>query len=250
MANPACRKELAESTSPGMLADLTMLARWTSLGACAGGLAGLVVGGIGGRLAMLLLRFTSPDFIRGLESDDGFIMGRFTFSNTLSLLLVTTVLGSIGGLFVVLGRPFLPARYVLLGWPLAAGTIVGAIIVKSDGVDFNLLDPKVLAIAMFVAIPAAGAFLIVWLIQRWERWWWTDWKRTTVATLPGLPSIVAFPIWIVAAVVMVIWVAVLRFEGLRTLHETRPVRVLAVSVFGLLTALGTFSLGNDIREIL
>ena len=116
--------------------------------------------------------------------------------------------------------------------------------------EAQLLDPKVLAIAMFVAIPAAGAFLIVWLIQRWERWWWTDWKRTTVATLPGLPSIVAFPIWIVAAVVMVIWVAVLRFEGLRTLHETRPVRVLAVSVFGLLTALGTFSLGNDIREIL
>ena len=119
--------------------DAKMLARFISLGACAGGLGGLLVGGVGGRLAMLLLRFTTDTSIKGIESDDGFTMGQFTVGNSLSLLAVCTVLGSVGGLVVVLGRPFFPRRYTWFGWPLAAAAIVGSIIIKSDGVDFTLL---------------------------------------------------------------------------------------------------------------
>lgn len=230
--------------------DLKSLARWISLGAAAGGLGGLLVGGIGGRLAMLLLRFTSPDFIRGMESDDGFTMGRFTFSNTLSLLLVTTVLGSIGGLIVVLGRPFLPARYTLFGWPLAAGGIVGATIISDDGVDFNLLEPALLAVVMFIAIPALGALLIAWLIEEWHSWWWANWKRTLVAAIPGLPALVFFPLGILVAVVATGWFVVLRIDSARSLPRLLPVRVLAIVVFFALTGLGLLSLAGDITEVL
>ena len=38
-------------------------------------MAGLLVGGVGGRVAMLLLRLTSDPRLRGLETDDGFTIG-------------------------------------------------------------------------------------------------------------------------------------------------------------------------------
>jgi hypothetical protein len=230
--------------------DAKMLARWISLGACAGGLGGLLVGGAGGRLAMMLLRFTTDASIKGIESDDGFTMGQFTIGNSLSLLLVCTVLGSVGGLVVVFGRPFFPRRYTLIGWPLAAGAIVGATIIKSDGVDFTLLEPKLLAILMFIAIPAAGALLITWLIDRWEPWWWSNWKRTLLAAVPGLPALIFFPLGIMVAIVALAWFVVLRIDRSRELPSFQPIRVLALAVFGLLTGLGLLALGNDVREIL
>ncbi len=44
----------------------------------AAAVAGLLVAGIGGRLAMFILRVTSGSEVIGLESDDGFVIGRFT----------------------------------------------------------------------------------------------------------------------------------------------------------------------------
>ena len=44
---------------------------------------GVLVAGVGSRLAMLLLRLTSPDAVSGvtsgIESDDGFTIGQMTF---------------------------------------------------------------------------------------------------------------------------------------------------------------------------
>ena len=234
----------------GIKGDVKMLARWISLGACAGGLAGFLVGGVGGRLAMLLLRFTTDAPIAGIESDDGFTMGRFDGSSTFSLLIVCTILGSLGGLVVVFGRPFFPRRWVMAGWPLAAGAIVGAIIVKSDGVDFTLLEPKPLAILMFVAIPALGALLITWLIEQWQSWWWKNWKLTLLAAAPGLPALIFFPVGIMVSVVAAAWLVTLRIDGMRKVGTFQPIRVLALLVFGLLTGLGLLALGNDINEIL
>jgi hypothetical protein len=231
-------------------ADVKMLARAISLGASAGGLAGLIIGGIGGRLAMLLLRFTTDGSIRGIESDDGFTMGRFDLSSTISLLVVCTVLGSIGGLIVVFGKPFFARSYAMVGWPIAAGAIVGATIIKADGVDFTLLGPKELAIAMFVAIPALGAFAITWLCYQWDSWWWSDVRRTLVAAVPGLPALIFFPLGIVVAIVAVAWLAALRIDGIRALPEMRVIRALAILVFAVLTGLGLMSLNNDISEIL
>lgn len=39
---------------------------------------GVIVAGLGSRLAMLLLRLTSPAAVRGVTSDDGFEIGRVT----------------------------------------------------------------------------------------------------------------------------------------------------------------------------
>lgn len=39
---------------------------------------GLLIGGVGGRLAMFLLRLTSSESLHGVETDDGFIIGSLT----------------------------------------------------------------------------------------------------------------------------------------------------------------------------
>ena len=75
--------------------------------AAAGFLAGGLVGGIGGRLGMFVLRLTSNPSLHGLETDDGFTIGIFSGA-TLFLLLLTAVLGAAGGLVYVIVRPWLP----------------------------------------------------------------------------------------------------------------------------------------------
>lgn len=63
-------------------------------------LAGVPVGGVviggGSRLAMFLLRLTSPDSVIGVESDDGFRIGQFTFLDTYNLLNLGGALGIVG----------------------------------------------------------------------------------------------------------------------------------------------------------
>ncbi len=71
--------------------------------------AGLLIAGVGGRLAMFLLRVTSGDHAAGMESDDGFIIGQFT-SSTFFLVLGLTV-----GSAVVLGPLFALVRLWITG---------------------------------------------------------------------------------------------------------------------------------------
>ena len=57
-------------------------------GVTGGFVCGLLIGGVGGRLAMFVLRLTSDPSLRGARTDDDFIIGVFT-SQTLFLLGVT-----------------------------------------------------------------------------------------------------------------------------------------------------------------
>jgi hypothetical protein len=57
---------------------------------------GVVVAGVGSRLAMLLLRLTSSSSVGGVSSDDGFEIGRFTLGGTYNLLLLGAAVGVIG----------------------------------------------------------------------------------------------------------------------------------------------------------
>ena len=54
----------------------------------AGIACGVVVVGLGSRLAMLMLRLTSPQRVRGVTSDDGFEIGRVTLGGTYNLMIV------------------------------------------------------------------------------------------------------------------------------------------------------------------
>lgn len=148
--------------------EVRVLLRWMALGAAAGALSGLIVGGLGGRLLMLALRERSPE-VTGIVSDAGFEMGRFTLSGSLQLAAVTTVLGAMAGLAYVAGRLALPAIARVPAATLLGATVGGVALIDPDGIDLLLIEPPDLAAAGFIALPAVGAMAIALLVETGAR---------------------------------------------------------------------------------
>ena len=120
--------------------DLLASARRVSAGVVGGLATGALIGGVGGRLAMFVLRVTSDPSLHGLETDDGFTIGRFS-GETLFLVLATAALGVIGGLLYLAVRPWLPERWRAALTGVFGGIVGGALFISPDGIDFTLLDP-------------------------------------------------------------------------------------------------------------
>jgi hypothetical protein len=235
----------------GFRRAFTYLLRRAWLAGAAGGVAGLLIGGIGGRLAMFILRLTSDDSVRGIESDDGFTIGRFSFE-TAFLLAVTTALGAIAAVMYIGVRPALPARWRRAMWATLSGAIGGAAIVQTDGVDFTLLEPTTLAIAMFIAIPATGGWLMAYFIDRWEPWWIVHRRRTVVASLAAVPLILA-SVGIVLGVVIVACAVVAmlaQVDHLRTITKHVVLRAAVSLGLAALTVMGLVDLTDDVRDLL
>lgn len=151
---------------PAPRSELRDVAWRVLVGLGSGAIAGFLIGGVGGRLAMLLLRLTSPDVVVGMTSDDGFEIGVVSTS-TFNLLLGMTFFGALNGVVYVVLRGAIPRRLRLPLWSLLAAAIVGAGVVHEDGVDFQLLEPVGLAVGLFVALPAVAAALVAVLVERW-----------------------------------------------------------------------------------
>ncbi|WP_344507116.1 hypothetical protein [Dactylosporangium maewongense] len=152
----------------------------------AGGVAGLVAGGVGGRLIMLALARMNHPRATGVLSDDGFVMGQFTLAGTVNLMLVCTVIGAIGGLVwvAIRGLRFGPVWWRRVSVPLGATLVIGSMMVHSDGVDFTLLDPPLVAVALVLCIPLLATVLVTWLGDRWIGSDQTVWQR--------MPAVVAW----------------------------------------------------------
>lgn len=120
----------------------------------AAAIAGFLIAGVGGRLAMFALRLTSGSRVMGLESDDGFTIGRVT-PDTFALVLALTVGATLlpGPLYAV-AHPWFAHRWRVPVFALFFGMVGGAVLVHADGVDFTVLSPRALSVALFIAIPA------------------------------------------------------------------------------------------------
>jgi hypothetical protein len=235
----------------GFRPTFTHMLRRAWLAGAAGGVAGFLIGGVCGRLAMFILRLTSDDFVRGAESDDGFTIGRFSLA-TGFLLLITAALGSIAAVAYMTVRPALPARWRRAMWATLCGAIGGAAIIHSDGIDFNLLEPTALAIAMFIAIPAGGGWLMAYFIDRWQPWWAKNRRKTAIASVAVVPVVLA-GVGIVpgAVIVAIAAVAVLAQVGaLRSIATHVAVRGAVCLGLGALTLAAVVNLTDDVRTLL
>jgi hypothetical protein len=217
---------------------------------------GALVGGVGGRLAMLLLRATSSPHVHGVTSDDGFFIGRVTLGGTYNLIGVGAAIGIIGAAAYRWVEHWLlgPSWFRQLTAALGAGAVVGGMLVHTDGVDFNVLEPEWLAITLFVLVPALFAFFIGPLQRRLDR---EDsplrhgrrgWIVLAVFLIAFPPNIV---IATVATVVTLIWTAFIRrspeYESLRDNRVYGTVVRAAWLVLGLAGLAGLLS---DAQEIL
>jgi hypothetical protein len=171
---------------------------------------GALVGGVGGRLAMLVLRVLSPDRVHGVISDDGFLIGQVTLKGTYDLIGLSAAIGIIGACAYRFVDRWLigPGWFRQLTSALGAGAVVGSMLVHADGVDFTLLRPQWLAITFFVVIPALFGLCIGPLEKALARpdAWVNQGRRAwlvpvvTLLIVPVLILAVAF-----AAVVMLMW---------------------------------------------
>ena len=142
--------------------DLVAGARTLGTISVVGVVCGWFVVGVLSRLAMLLLAVLNP-VATGVTSDDGFVMGQFTLSGSFNLFfLAGTFLGVLGAgsYAAVRGLRVGPAWFRLLSVSVGAGVVVGSQVVHSDGVDFRLLEPLWLAVALFVLLPTVFVALL------------------------------------------------------------------------------------------
>ncbi len=187
--------------------DLSSPGATLAAGVTGGFVSGLLIGGVGGRLAMLLLRLTSDPALRGVTTDDGFTIGRLS-PETIFLLGVTTGLGIAGGLFYLIVRGWIPERRRVLVMTVFFGLVGGGALISPHGLDFNALAPLPLAVALFVAIPTAYGAAMPWLTERMLRedsamrtrkWAWV------AGLLPlALANIVGILVLLVAGVILVV----------------------------------------------
>lgn len=234
--------------------DLVGTVRWLSAGALGGLIAGLVAGGVGGRFAMLVLRLTSDPALRGLETDDGFIIGRFS-GETLFLLIFTAFFGLLGGLFYLVVRSLVPPRHRPGLTGVFGGIAGGAIVISPGGVDFTRLEPLSLAIALFVALPALFGVAMSLLVERLLGedsvlnragvWSWA------VVALAFVPIALAGPFGlIVILIVGVLWLLSRAFPKLASIWSFIPAMWVGRVMLAGLTGAALLDLIGDINTII
>jgi len=237
------------SSQPTWAASGARAVRRLSAVTAAGGLLGLLVGGVGGRLAMMLLAQLNPD-ATGRESDDGFTMGQFTDA-TFNLLIIATLIGVVGGAiyFVLRGLMIGPRWFQILSISVGPAVVVGSQIVTTDGIDFTL-DPALLAIAMFVLIPGLYAALLTVLAERWMA------DDGPFARAPLWLTVVPLLLWApIAPVLGLLVLGLVAFEAVR--RSDRGAAVLAKPVLAqmaraalvLVFALALVDLVGDVNQV-
>jgi hypothetical protein len=213
-------------------------------------LTGAIVAGVGSRLAMLVLRLTSPDHVVGRQSDDDFTIGRFTLAGTYNLLLIGAGVGLIGAAAYQWVRPWLlgPRWFRVLTLAAASAAVVGSMLVHADGIDFTVLKPMWLAVGLFVALPALFAVSIAFAVEHVERRvddhplvGWRAWIVPVVLVAAFPPTVVLVAI---SAAVLLAWIGcrqhpvVLRIKRHVVTGLVARAAWLAVAVLGMAALLG------------
>ena len=230
-------------------------ARWVLATALAGACAGLIAGGVGGRLAMLALRLTSADSVRGMMSDDGFIIGRVTLGGTFSLLATGTAFGLLGGFVHRLVAPWLigPRWFRHLTTATGCGVVVGAMLIHQDGVDFTALTPHWFAVALFVAVPALYGALIGPVQDRFDHpGSWINrgrFRRFVPALFLGPFVVPAAVVCGIAFLFRLAWLQVRNTLPLRDMAANTALGVLARLPWVAIVALGLANLVDDVAAI-
>jgi hypothetical protein len=146
---------VATPAPPRLVGDgVTAMLRQTAIVVVGCAIAGALVGGIGGRLAMRVAALAAPE-VRGALTENGNVVGDITMPGTIALLIFagvgSTILGA--GAYTVAG-PWLPrptvARGLLFGVFLLV--VMGSAVVDPGNPDFVILGDPLMNVGMFSAL--------------------------------------------------------------------------------------------------
>jgi hypothetical protein len=235
---------------PDYAEELTELARVIVVSGIA---VGAVVGGLGSRVAMLILRLTSPDGVRGVESDHGFTIGQVTLGGSYNLVLIGSAVGVIGAAAYVAVRQWLvgPLWFRRATVGATAGVLVGSMLIEPDGVDFTLLKPLWLAISLFVLLSAAVGVALAVAVDRFSSPASSTAQGRARWALPLVLAVLVAPVVVVIVPVLLLVAVVLTVA--RAVREPLRVSVLARGVvragFTVIPFLGVIALGQDLGAL-
>jgi hypothetical protein len=168
---------------------------------------------LGSRIAMRVLAVTSGPGVQGAKTEAEEIVGRITLDGTMFLVLAGTFIGGVAGLVYLAIRPWLPEQRIRrqLAFSLVMLALVGRLLVDSDNIDFAILSPALLAVAMFAALPLLYGYLFVSLYDRLAPFVMRErsWAGTALLIPALLPLLIGglFSLVLVPATLFVGWAA-------------------------------------------
>jgi hypothetical protein len=192
-------------------AAILRVLRSLAIAVAGGGVAGVLVGGCGGRLLMRLLAATSGPAAQGLTTQADETVGEVTLSGTLGLMVFGGLLAGVaGGVVYVAIRRWLPSTAWLGG--LVFGFLILAMarpldLLDPGNVDFTILRPKALAVPLLAAIPLVYGVVLGALVERLDRGYpLLAWRPAAVAAY--LPFVVFLLPQLAAGLIVVLLAAV------------------------------------------
>lgn len=219
----------------------------------AGVSVGILVIGLGSRLAMFVLRVTSPGYVVGMESDDGFEMGRITLSGSYQLLALGAAVGVIGALGYIAVAPWLigPGWFRRVTVGLTAGALVGSLVIVPGGIDFTVLEPTWLAVSFFVGLPVVSGILLTLAVDRVAApESWTGRGRAAWMLPFGLLVLVPQAVLVLVPAVAIVAVLLpLRRLLLQRLLNSRIGGLAVRGVFLVIPVLSFIALREDLAEL-
>lgn len=130
--------------------------REASLAAIAGGLAGMLVGGILARVAMRISgAMSDPSMVGGAVTNNGNVLGEVTFVGTLALVISSGLIPGIAvGLVYAAVRPWLRplGRWAGLAFGLALLAALGPLLLEPFNVDFRKFGSPEVNVLMFALL--------------------------------------------------------------------------------------------------
>jgi hypothetical protein len=182
--------------------------RTVVIGVVGGGLAGILVGGFGGRLIMRLLAATSGPSAQGLITQADETVGEVTLNGTLALVVFGGLaLGVAGGVAYVAIRRWLPSPAWLSG--LAFGALILAMtrpvdLLDPGNVDFVILRPKGLAVVLLLVLPLFYGVVLAAVVERLDRSY--PLLSARPAAIAAYTPLVVFAVPFLAAILLVVLV--------------------------------------------
>ena len=147
------------------------LGRHVGAAALSGVIAGVLVAGLAGRIAMRVAGFASRPELIGTQTSNGNRVGDITVEGTLALALFVGVFAGVGGgILYASAEPWLTSRR-WKGLIFGAGLLAafGFTVLDAANIDFKRFGIPALNVAMFAALFIAFGAAIAWSFDRIRR---------------------------------------------------------------------------------